>query len=662
MIRKLIWIVLLFLCISIESVFAQKISVIPELNNTKFSYIPDSLFQIDWKNTFPETDYIILHKQTHVEITDDGRSITANLHHHIRVKILTENGVKASVIGLPYLQYLDMEKIVNIEAFAYNNRELHRLDTSLVKTIDVNDKVSFKEFQIPNAKVGSVLEYRYTTQRRYIEELPEFYFQQEVPVLFAGFSLTEAPYLKYDSTVLHEVVPVAFQKKMVDTTSTIKIFTKKYADPITTLIWTASTIPAFSAEPFVLKANEYRMHLKLNWSHFGIPLQVIESNWDLVSAELSKNSGFETNIQKAKKWRKWGKEARESFNISDAKTLADSIFHFVQKKAKFNGHKTILSETTPDSLWDEPVQSAAVINQALISALRGAGFKAYPVLATTIHHTEISQVYPTKYLFEYILTGLELAQDEIRLFDPSDAFAHPNMIPADYVNQKGLLLRGIKDYKWIDLLNDVSVFDQQIWIKGELTQEGTLHATVKGDASGYIARDMREKMAKNEDLRDHFKALLFDRYWKTSLEPVHINSDPGDVVQFEFDFTLDNAGSVIEKGMAFKPLVVGYLNQNPFEKNNRNLPIQFKAEEHLVLNTFIKVPKGFSSKFGTAELKYGFDGAFIQWKQYAGRDIDFRFEVRLNRLDYDPSSYSFIKKLYDTWKEMSDKEWVIEKL
>jgi len=472
--------------------------------------------------------------------------------------------------------------------------------------------------------------------------------------------MKEARYLRYNSKIQHKIAPVNYQRIEQDTTTAIKLFTRRYSDPIVTHIWTAKNIPPFNEEPFVLKASDFRMNLSLNWSEFGVPLQIIESNWDLVSAELSKEKDLEQNIQRSVKWRDFGKKVG-SIKKTEIE-ITDSIFTKIQGAASFNNQKNITSKTNPDSLFVQPIQDAATINHALIAALRGAGLASFPLLATKIHNTELSDIYPTKYLFEQIFTVVQLKNSTNIILDPTDKYAHINMIPSEYVNQKAFLLRGIKDYTWINLVNSNSVFEQQLWLKAELKEDGKLTGSISGDARGYIARDMREKISKNIDLRDHFKALLFDRYWNVTIEKVEVTANAGDSVKFNFSFSMDNAGAVTEKGgLAVKPLLVGYLNQNPFENTERNLPIQFKAEERIVLNAYIKLPKKFKANFKRADLNYGFDGAFIQWREFGGKDIDFRFEVQLSQLDYEPSSYAFIKKIYDTWKDLSDREIVIEK-
>jgi len=642
------------LCFS-PSVWAQQNS-----KAIRYGNIPDSLFSIDFIKDFPKTDYLILYKETHVDIEDDSRSIIAKSVHQIRIKVLTEKGLQSTIVGVPYLSFMNMEKITDIKGYTFDGKNKTYLDTSFVKTIDINSRVSVKEFQIPEVKIGDIFEYRYSTERRYIEELPEFYFQHEVPVLFAKFSMKEARYLRYNSKIHHKIAPVNYQRIEEDTTTAVKLFTRKYSDPIVTHIWTAKNIPPFNEEPFVLKASDFRMNLSLSWSEFGVPLQIIESNWDLVSAELSKEKGLEYNIQRAEKWKDFGKNV--ALNKLNQHDIIDSIFTKIQSSASFNNQKTITSKTNPDSLFVQPIQDAATINHALIAALRGAGLSVFPLLATKIHNTELSDIYPTKYLFEQILTVVELKEGKRIILDPTDKYAHINMIPSEYVNQKAFLLRGLKDYTWINLVNSNSVFEQQLWLKAELKEDGKLNGSISGDARGYIARDMREKISKNIDLRDHFKALLFDRYWNVDISNVEVTANAADSVKFNFTFSMDNAGSVTEKGgLAVKPLLVGYLNQNPFENTERNLPIQFKAEERIVLNAYIKLPKKFKANFKRADLNYGFDGAFIQWKEFGGKDIDFRFEVQLSQLDYEPSSYAFIKKIYDTWKNLSDREIIIEK-
>lgn len=622
-----------------------------------FGEIPDSVFTKSFESQFSD-DYIILNKNAFTLIKEDSKSIIAETKHLVRIKVLNEAGLKSAVVGLPFLAYNNMEELSKIEAHSYDGHFFVRLDTADIKTIQINDRVSFKEFQVPGAKIGSIIEYQYTINRRYIEELPAFYFQESVPVLHAEYAMRQVRYLRYQPSLTQEVVPVSYYKQEVDTSTGIKLFTRRAPEKIVTEYWRAVQIPAFKDEPFVLSGDNFRMNIRFNWSEFGIPLQVIEANWELVSAELSKEKGLEENIQRAQKWFAFGDSTFKT--ISDSSKLLEYIFRSVQSKAHFNEKNTMLSTTNPDSLFVQPIQDAATINQALLASLRGAGFKAYPVLAAPIHMNGFKEVYPTKYQFEKMLVGVKKEEGFIYL-DASDVYAHVGMIPSSHVNQKGFVLKGFKDYEWVDLTSPESVFEQQLFLKGELDKEGNLKAKITGSARGYMARDMREKQAQKIDLRDHFKAILFSKYFNLKLEPVSVTADGADSLHFEFEFELPNAANVIDKGLAMKPLVIGYLEQNPFQKETRNYPIQFKASEILVLNVLITVPKGYSSRSKSAVLDYGFSGAKIRFQQFDSRNIDYRFDVELRQLDYQPSSYPNIKRLYDLWQEWSSSEIVIFK-
>lgn len=625
--------------------------------NITFGEIPDSVFMPGFEKQY-DFPFIFLSKTAHTEFKDDDRSIIAQTKHHVRIKILNETGLQSAVVGIPYLNYLDMEKITHIDAHSFDGRFFVRLDTAEIKTIQVNSRVSFREFQIPGAKEGSVIEYQYTMERRFIEELPAFYMQEHVPVLYSEYGMRLARYLRYNTTIQQDVVPIEIKRVEVDTSTGLKLFTRRAPEKIITDYWIARNIPAFNAEPFVLSGNDFRMHLRFNWSEFGIPLQVIEANWDLVSAELSKENGLEKNIQKAKKWKAYG-DSIGALPIEDSEKI-ERIFKRVQSLAKYNEKSSLLSEVNPDSLFIQPFQDAATINQALIAALRGAGFKTWPVFTTPMHANDLAEVYPTKYQFEKMLVAVEI-KDDFLFLDASDRFAHVGMIPSSHVNQKGFILKGFKNYEWKRLVSSQSVFEQQIYLKGELDKEGNLIAKISGQARGYLARDMREKMAENRDLRDHFKALLFSRYFNMKIEPVQILANAADSISFEFSFSLPNAANVIDKGLAFKPLVIGYLEQNPFQKETRQLPIQFKASEILVLNVLISLPKGYNARSKPAELNYGFAGADIRWQQFDSRNVDYRFQVELSQLDYQPDSYPQIKRLYDLWQEWSSAEIVIFK-
>jgi hypothetical protein len=100
------------------------------------------------------------------------------------------------MVGIPFYFADDIERIVNLEAVTHQpDGTQSRLDRRDTGTVDLNTRYRILEFEMPDVQQGSIIEYKYTVERRYIEELPDFYFAHRVPTREATSYMCKMPIL-----------------------------------------------------------------------------------------------------------------------------------------------------------------------------------------------------------------------------------------------------------------------------------------------------------------------------------------------------------------------------------------------------------------------------------------------------------------------------------
>ncbi len=83
--------------------FAQDHYPLPKaLPRVTYGVVPDSLLQMTSYAPDPSADYIYAYKGVDIYFEVKKGTITAILRHHVRVKVLTEAGKKASIVDIPY--------------------------------------------------------------------------------------------------------------------------------------------------------------------------------------------------------------------------------------------------------------------------------------------------------------------------------------------------------------------------------------------------------------------------------------------------------------------------------------------------------------------------------------------------------------------------------
>ena len=264
-----------------------------QLPKVEYGEIPDSLFQMDQYPGNPDLDYFFAYKGLSVNFGLHDNSLIAYLTYLVRIKVLKQDGVKASIVDIPYYFQNDIEKITSVQGHTIHaNGSRINLDTTKVRTIGVNSRYKLKEFQLPDVHPGSILEYRYTIRRRYIEELPDFYFMNTRPTSLSVIRLVNSKYIRYDATPVNMKKPPNSFEQKIDTVKAPNIFTNPEGEPILVDFWYMKNIPGLREEPYITSLDDYRWKMKFAWKSFGNPRQVIGKGWDIVVAELRRNHGL----------------------------------------------------------------------------------------------------------------------------------------------------------------------------------------------------------------------------------------------------------------------------------------------------------------------------------------------------------------------------------
>jgi hypothetical protein len=160
---------------------------------------------------------------------------------------------------------------------------------------------------MPEVKEGSVVELEYEIISDFLFNLQEWYFQQEVPVLYSEYLVGIPEYFHYKPSVYgyypirHEVTSLPKIIKFtylqraegMSTQASRYQYEERYQDKITT--YYASNIPAFKKERFLRAAKNYltRMTFELEGTKFpNAPYESYSNSWSDVSKELLEHEHF----------------------------------------------------------------------------------------------------------------------------------------------------------------------------------------------------------------------------------------------------------------------------------------------------------------------------------------------------------------------------------
>lgn len=634
-----------------------------QVPDAQFGSIPDSLFQIQSPQDDEDTPYMITNKELDISFRETGESIVAVLQHHVRLKVFDESAPEASIITVPYYFDNDMEQISSIKGYTHlPSGEQIPLRKEDIRTININPRYNVKEFTMPAVEDGAVLEYSYEIVRRYIEELPDFFLSHKVPTSNAKLTITYPKYLRYEAHTENYDGSLQHDFVYTDTSSVPKIFMISQPKPVVTERWIARNIPGIKEEAFISSLDDYRAKIKFMLSEFGIPRQQLENSWEVVVARMREKTNPWKQIRQNVFAEAKGDSIARSLDTDSKEVIQDSIYQYVNRRVNFSGsHSPHSTEPDEDVLAGKSVDQAA-INQTLAAMLRGAGIEANPVMISTEQSGKIDMDFPSFYQFNGQLVQSDIAGEKY-LMDASFSYSHPGLIPAEMYGSRGLVLAR-DSYEWIDVHPDESNFEIQVQINAELRSNGTLEGTVIAAQQGYPAQLIRQQRADGSSEAEILRQTLFDGYPQMTTDSVRIDNfnNYKEPVEFFARFEIENYATSFTDGLKFRPMIVGYQSENPFdEEMSRQFPITLDAPEKLDISYSISLPSGYSVGERKQNQDLVFPGAEFResYDMQQGR-LDYGYSIDISQKEFSPEFFPQLYNLYKRWAELSNGAWLIE--
>jgi len=625
-----------------------------------FGVIPDEEFFYEPDHSYP---YEYLRKQSFVRLPETGRNLVAMIDYLIRIKVFSDDPfdiAEAAMVGIPFYFADDIERIVNLEGITHHTdgtrSYLQRNDTRIV---DLNSRYKIIEFEMPDVQKGSIIEYKYTLERRYIEELPDFHLSHRVPTRQASFYLQNSNFARYETVKENVDFELKYEEQRVDTSSVPMIFTYRRPEPVYIQKWSAGNIPPLDVSSYVSSIDDIRSKLRFQISEFGQPRQPLENSWEFVAAQILRNHNPFYFTDNYTALMTLGSDIAEE-SPSDTAAMTN-IFKTVNSSVQFNGQRSVFADGSLDHVMAGEPATQAEINLVLLAMLRGAGLDAKPLYFSAREFGRINKSFPSLFQFNSMLIVSEI-DDETFFMDASFPHSLPNLIPVDSYNEQGMVLTE-KAHQWIDITPDRSVFSLDIFVDARLTHDGSLTGRLEAETRGYPSQQIRQNIERGSSLREIISETFFDVYSDAVLEQnrITIDGQDNDIVRVETNFTIPDYAITFTEGIEFRPMIVGYLFRNPFESTERRAPITLDAPELLNIHYKIELPDGFSFDVTGETRTTSLVGARLFEEYLTERNtIEYSFDIEINRKEFPADVYSQLRRMYARWVDLSNDVWFIE--
>jgi len=543
----------------------------------------------------------ILFKKAKTFFTYDRKNgFSANHVYEFKIKIYKKEGLEWANQKVHY--YIGYENL-NEDRLEFSNGVTYNLENGAIVKTNLDNQGAFRKkvnkywnekmITLPNVKVGSIIEYKYTLKSENITELPDFQIQYDIPVNYFEYK-TEIPEFYIYKPILIGAMPIETDAKLVNKSQS---FDDEYQRTNTLSYRQISTcykgkdVAALTNEPYVNNVDNYRGCIHHEIEQIRYPDQPVKDysiTWEGVASTIFKEKNF-------------GKELEEkNFLLEDVRKLVSDaqslderlniIFKYVQGRMNWNEKNDYYTDKGVIKAYIDQTGNVAEINFILINMLKLAGIEANPVLVSTVENGV--PVYPTRTGFNYVIAAARI-DDKPILLDASHKFTSPNILPLNVLNWKGRLIKSDGTSQEIDL-NPSVVSKEFSNVMVKIDDSGKLEGKVRIQKTDYDAYSFRIHNANKskESYLDKFEEQLGDLKISDYTIENKVTNLTEPVIE-TFGFVSDNQSEIIGGKIFVNPLLFFTRSQNPFNQEKRQMGVYFGYPTLEKFSLNIEIPAGY---------------------------------------------------------------------
>lgn len=596
-----------------------------------------------------EADAVVIFHAASADYDDQYKLIES---HRVRIKILKPNGNQYGNISIPYRIPEDIQYVSDIEAYTCNFiqngtiPEIKKLPNAAIYRQKLNERVTVVKIAMPDVKVGSIIEYRYTITSKNFHYLEDWYFQRELPVMHSQFSLSIMPNYEFAYRVhKSEQLPIEIKQEK----GSGKIY------------FEMNNIAGLRDEPFMDAEKDYLQHVQFQMSGyqgtFGGTTRLM-TTWDEVTRELISNALFggqlNKNIQVGEDW------ANRLKAMPGAFERMSSIYNFVYNTISSDGIGSIGAVNGVKETWEKKKGSTGDINLLLINLLKEAGLEVYPLLVSERGHGKVNPEYPFLDQFNKVMAYV-LIDGKYFVLDAAGPYTPPFMTPFPVINTKAFVVNRKKG--GIITLTETKKKDQNLVnINARIDETGAL----AGDASIQSNEYARlTRMRAWERDKERFRENYFTKYQAgmkmDSLVMHNLDNDSMPLEQ-QFHFSIPPTTSGDYKLINLN-LFTG-IAKNPFISDIRFTNIDYGCLQSHVVTEAIKLPPSLKIESLPKNIRMIMPDTSISFSRMMEVKNDLlqvRYNITTTRSVFTADEYENVKSFYKKMAELMNEQVVLKK-
>jgi hypothetical protein len=586
------------------------------------------------------------------QITSNSVNVVTN--RRIKFKVFKDAGIStAADIKIRYYSKDRYENISSVDGYVYNmdangNITISRLKRSDVYDKKVDDEFSEVSFAMPDVRVGSVVEFRYTKYRNTIENIESWYFQHTYPVKYSAYNL---------------VVPTYFDfTYQVNRRQDIDIQRSSGTDGNWFIM---RNIASVHDEPYMSGFNDYNQRVDFNLTQINPPGEasiIVGSTWQKIAEryldEYSLGNQIKRNVRHPADLDSAITACRN--NIDKIKT----VYNYLQKNMKWNGEEAIGAPEDGGikGAWDKRQGTTADINLLLIDWLRDYKIAANPLLVSTHDYGKPNAFYVNIDQFNSVIAVAQADDSTAYVLDASDKYGIFGMIPYNVQFSDGLLADS-KNPRWITLADADKKIAGKTVINLTIAENGDVSGF--GNVSFYdYARSRMMKEIEESKMKDLKSEFSLGKNITLNADSIEL---PEDMDKNPLRIGLTLSGSAQSSGGY---LLIPYnfytgFSENPFTSDKRQTAVDFRCLQSYSVMGYINIDSGLVFEdLPKNILMLSPDSSIVMRRIFQKNDersLNYSLSIDIlqpvYRLDEYPDIKAFFKQLF----QMLDERIVVKK-
>ncbi len=581
---------------------------------------------------------------------------------HKRLKVLDNAGVDYAQIEIPfYHKDYSYEKVSNIKAVSFNfedgvprKTELPNKDWFVEK---VNENWDVLKFAIPDVKKGTVIEYSYELETPFKFHLPDWEFQDRIPIIYSKYEVRMVPFFEYIS-LLKGAKKYDENKAYVAEGMERHFGGVDFRDMV--YEFGMHNVPAFRDEELISSRNDYLLQLDFQLAQIKYPTggsSQIMSTWPKIVDELEGHEEFGKFVKRSKK------TAEDLLDVAHLQSMPEqerfnAVMQYVKGNYNWNEWYGQRASKTVKELLNDKYGSAADLNLLAVGLLQACNLEVYPVWISTRGHGKIPYDYPFTHFFNYVLIYAKIDGQNV-LTDATDEYLPNDRIPLFCINDLGLVINSDnEEVSWIKLKQDIpskAYVQYKLKVKDAKIKAEVSKMTTEYDACYYRKNfGVKEERFKEEAQKTGY--VFTDESLKTktfeALEKPYI-----------FSYNVETDAVSLNDKIYVPPFLNDVISDNPLKQKVRNYPVDFTIPKIRSFTSYVQIPEGYEASYIPSNLNISNDLVKIKYTTMLNDGyLVCTFEYHVKQAIYYAEDYHEIQEMFNQVISKGNDKIVLTKL